>query len=83
MSLPELDPAIMYKVDRYGSSFWAAVNASEGERALSPLERRRAKLWLGRAQGALVAAAGVEVAVESSADASEGEATFASRPAAN
>lgn len=83
VSLPELDPAIMYKVDRYGSSFWAAVNASEGERALSPLERRRAKLWLGRAQGALVAAAGVEVAVESSADASEGEATFASRPAAN
>jgi hypothetical protein len=56
VTLPELDPAIMYKVDRYGSSFWAAVNATEGDRALSPLERRRAKLWLERAEKALDAA---------------------------
>ena len=53
VALPELDPAVMYKVDRHGSSFWAAVNASEGERALSTLERRRAKLWLERAEAAL------------------------------
>ena len=59
VALPELDPAIMYKVDRFGSSFWAAVNATEGERALGPLERRRAKLWLTRAQAALDEADGV------------------------
>lgn len=56
VALPELDPSIMYKLDRFGSSFWAAANATEGERALSTLERRRAKLWLERAEGALAAA---------------------------
>jgi hypothetical protein len=56
VALPELDPAIMYKLDRFGSSFWAAVNATEGERALSPLERRRARLWLDRSGAALAAA---------------------------
>ena len=54
--LPELDPAIMYKIDRFGSSFWAAVNANEGERAMSTLERRRAKLWLDRSKATLEAA---------------------------
>jgi len=53
VTLPELDPAIMYKVDRFSASFWAAVNAADGERALSPLERRRARLWVERAQAAL------------------------------
>jgi hypothetical protein len=53
VTLPELDSSIMYKLDRFGSSFWAAVNATEGERALAPLERRRARLWLERAQAAL------------------------------
>lgn len=52
-TLPELEAATMYKIDRFGSSFWAAVNADDGERALSLLERRRAKLWLTRAQAAL------------------------------
>ncbi|HTQ06934.1 MAG TPA: hypothetical protein VMI54_23915 [Polyangiaceae bacterium] len=59
VTLPELDPAIMYKVDRSSSSFWAAVNANEGDRALAPLERRRAKLWLERAEAALSEAADV------------------------
>jgi hypothetical protein len=53
VSLPELDPSVMYKIDRFGSSFWAAVNTTEGERALSRLERRRAKVWLDRARAAL------------------------------
>jgi hypothetical protein len=53
VALPELDPSIMYKVDRYGASFWAAVNATEGEQALSTLERRRARFWLERAEAAL------------------------------
>jgi hypothetical protein len=52
-TLPELDAAAMYKIDRFGSSFWAAINTQEGERALSPMERRRAKLWLERAHQAL------------------------------
>lgn len=53
VTLPELDSSVMYKIDRFGSSFWAAVNTSEGQHALSPMERRRAKLWLERAQAAL------------------------------
>jgi hypothetical protein len=53
VTLAELDSAVMYKIDRFGASFWAAVNAEEGERTLSPLERRRAKLWLGRVYAAL------------------------------
>lgn len=52
-TLPELDAAAMYKIDRFGSSFWAAIHTQEGERALSPMERRRAKLWLERAHQAL------------------------------
>ena len=52
-TLPELDAAAMYKIDRFGSSFWAAIYTSDGERALTPMERRRAKLWLDRAHAAL------------------------------
>jgi len=46
IDLPALDPATMYKIDRYGSSLWAAINAVDEERPLSPMERRRAKSWL-------------------------------------
>jgi hypothetical protein len=53
VTLPELDSAVMYKIDRFGSSFWAAVNTKDGLNALSTMERRRAKLWLERAQAAL------------------------------
>jgi hypothetical protein len=53
VALPELDPTVMYKIDRFGSSFWAAINTTEGPRALSRLERRRAKVWLDRAHAAL------------------------------
>jgi hypothetical protein len=51
--LPELDPAVMYELDRFGSSFWAAVNTSEGPRALSPMARRRAQKWLEQSFRAL------------------------------
>jgi hypothetical protein len=51
--LPELDAAVMYELDRFGSSFWAAVNTSEGPRALSPMARRRAQKWLEQASRAL------------------------------
>jgi hypothetical protein len=46
LSLPLLDPATMYQVDRFGSSFWAAVHASEGENTLTPMQRRRVERWL-------------------------------------
>ncbi|HVZ33700.1 MAG TPA: division plane positioning ATPase MipZ [Polyangiaceae bacterium] len=51
--VPELDASVMYKIDRFGSSFWAAINGTSGERALSALERRRAKVWLGKAHSVL------------------------------
>lgn len=44
--LPALDSATMYKVDRFGSSFWAAVNCEQGDYALTPMERRRSERWL-------------------------------------
>lgn len=48
IELPELEPGAMYKIDRFGSSFWAAIHRADGEAALKPLERQRVKLWLGR-----------------------------------
>lgn len=48
LDLPELDAATMYKVDRFGSSFWAAVNNAEGPWALTPMERQRVRAWLER-----------------------------------
>jgi hypothetical protein len=48
LELPELETSAMYKIDRAGVSFWAAVNHSEGDTALKPLERQRVKLWLER-----------------------------------
>jgi hypothetical protein len=53
ITLPELDSAVMYEIDRFGSSFWAAIHTTEGPRALSPMARRRAKQWLERAKAAL------------------------------
>jgi hypothetical protein len=49
IDLPELEAGAMYKVDRFGASFWAAIHQSDGEHALKPLERQRVKLWLERA----------------------------------
>lgn len=52
VEIPELDAATMYSIDRSGSSFWAASHVSDGERALKPLERQRAKLWLEKCHAA-------------------------------
>ena len=46
VDLPALDATTMYKIDRHGSSLWAAIHSADDERALSPMERRRAKSWL-------------------------------------
>jgi len=56
LTLPELDSAVMYEIDRFGSSFWAAINTNQGPQSLSPLARRRAQLWLERTQKALAPA---------------------------
>jgi hypothetical protein len=48
IELPELDGAAMARIDRTGASFWGAVNDAAGENALGPLQRERARLWLGR-----------------------------------
>jgi len=47
LDLPELDSAAMYKVDRLGSSFWAAIHSTDGE-GLKALDRQRVRLWLER-----------------------------------
>lgn len=48
LELPVLESATMYKIDRFGSSFWAAVNNSDGEWVLTPMERQRVRVWLER-----------------------------------
>ncbi len=47
--LPALHAATMYKIDRKGSSFWAAAHSEEGDLSLSPMERQRTRLWLKQA----------------------------------
>jgi hypothetical protein len=48
IELPELDGVAMARIDRTGASFWSAVHDASGEHALAPLQRERARLWLGR-----------------------------------
>lgn len=54
VELPELDPSVMYGIDRLGLSFWAAIHhTDDGGTALRPLERRRVKFWLERCYAGL------------------------------
>lgn len=48
IDLPALQSSTMYKIDAASSSFWAAINAVEGEFALTAMEKQRTKLWLGK-----------------------------------
>lgn len=48
LELPELEASTMNAIDRSGASFWAAIHGTEGETALRPLDRQRARLWLER-----------------------------------
>jgi hypothetical protein len=48
VDIPVLESTTMYKLDQAGTSFWSAVNNTDGESALPLMERRRAKLWLDR-----------------------------------
>jgi len=51
IDLPELHPAAMYRIDRYGSSFWAAGNDTTSELRLSTMDRRRVQKWIQRVYG--------------------------------
>jgi hypothetical protein len=53
VDLPELDLPTMARIDRLNASLWAAVNTTEGEQALTPMQRQRARLWLERCYQAL------------------------------
>jgi hypothetical protein len=48
IELPELDGVAMARIDRTGASFWSAVHGATGQHVLAPLQRERARLWLGR-----------------------------------
>lgn len=49
VSLPALHAATMFKIDRSGASFWAAVTNQDSAYGLSPMERQRTRLWLNQA----------------------------------
>ena len=57
IALPELDTTAMFKIERFGLSFWAAAHSTEGEFTLGPLERRRVEIWMQRCHVALDALA--------------------------
>jgi len=46
VSIPALHPSTMYKIDRQGSSFWAAIHDTNSKLALPPMDRQRTRLWL-------------------------------------
>jgi len=43
----------MYRIDRYGSSFWAAANDADSPLRLTPMDRRRMQKWLKDCYGQL------------------------------
>jgi hypothetical protein len=53
LDLPLLHAATMYKIDKKGSSFWAAMHSLDDTLALLPMEKQRTKLWLREAYQAL------------------------------
>ena len=46
IDLPDLDAGVMYRIDRHGSSFWAAIHDHTSELRLPVLDRRRVRKWL-------------------------------------
>jgi len=48
LELPELNPAVMQKIDRLDASFWAAANGTTSATSdpFSRIERQRVKVWL-------------------------------------
>ena len=48
IEVPALDAVTMTRIDRSGASLWAAAHSTEGDHALAPLQRQRARMWLDR-----------------------------------
>lgn len=48
ITVGRLDDATMQKIDARDTSFWAAIQPSEGATGLGLLERQRVKVWLNR-----------------------------------
>ncbi len=46
LELPELNPAVMQKIDRWDASFWAAAHGTTAPDTFSRMERQRVKVWL-------------------------------------
>jgi hypothetical protein len=47
LDIPELNPAVMQKIDRLDASFWAAVHGTTTEpEGFSLIERQRVKVWM-------------------------------------
>jgi hypothetical protein len=47
LDLPELNPAVMQKIDRLDASFWSAANGNgSAPETFTRIERQRVKVWL-------------------------------------
>jgi hypothetical protein len=44
--LPELNPGVMQKIDRWDASFWSAAHGAAMPETFSRIERQRVKVWL-------------------------------------
>ena len=49
LELPELNTAVMQKIDRWDASFWAAVHGTMASDSFTRVERQRVKVWLSGA----------------------------------
>merc|ERR1711879_264952 len=59
ISLPALHGNTMFKVNKLGLSFWAAINSQEqGMQGMTLMERQRTKVWMMKAQGELASVMG-------------------------
>jgi hypothetical protein len=46
LELPELNTAVMQKIDRWDASFWSAIHATVSPETFSRIEKQRVKVWL-------------------------------------
>jgi hypothetical protein len=54
VELPELNAAVMQKIDRWDASFWAAANGTTAPETFTRIERQRVKVWLQTAYDQLL-----------------------------
>ena len=59
VSMSALHGSTMFKINKLGLSFWAAVNAQDqGDEGLTLMERQRTKVWLLKAQAEVASVVG-------------------------